>query len=219
MNIDKIKNGNKHLEVLKMISTNMNKLNKSKSESKHKDLNNIKFLNYKILIQEKDNDILKLKNEIDYYKDCINIKQRKRNFEGFNNKKKKKLNIFKINNVLRLKNYKTIEHEDNSHDIFKHKFDSMQVKKIKLIQKKSKNFSEQNNLFKNNNEFSEKKSYSNSLSENKSKSNLINFSVNSVNISNNNENILKLKMENLQNRMKNLMNNIFDILQKNKNNK
>ena len=61
MNIDKIKNGNKHLEVLKMISTNMNKINKSKSESKHKDLNNIKFLNYKILIQEKDNDILKLK--------------------------------------------------------------------------------------------------------------------------------------------------------------
>ena len=39
------------------------------------------------------------------------------------------------------------------------------------------------------------------------------------NISNNNENIQKLKMENLQNRMKNLMNNIFDILQKNKNNK
>ena len=60
MNIEKIKNGNYNLAMLQLISPKINIINKSKSESRHKDLNNIKYLNYKILLQEKDNNILKL---------------------------------------------------------------------------------------------------------------------------------------------------------------
>ena len=78
MNIEKIKNGKNKLGMLQLISTNMKSMNKAKSETKHKDSRYMKFINYKILLHEKDNDILKLKNEIDYYKDCIDIKMRKK---------------------------------------------------------------------------------------------------------------------------------------------
>ena len=204
MNIEKIKNGNNNLTMLQLISTKMNKINKSKSESKHKDLNNIKYLNYKILLQEKDNNILKLKNEIDYYKDCININLRKKN-NSINNDRKK-VNILKI-----IRN-------NNQYDIFKQKCDSMRTKKIKLIQKNKRNFTLDINEFKTNNDLMiEKNSYSKSLSENKS--NLINFSINnSINTNINNEyfNLQKSKMDYLQKRMNNLMNNLFGILESNK---
>ena len=204
MNIEKIKNGNNNLTMLQLISTKMNKINKSKSESKHKDLNNIKYLNYKILLQEKDNNILKLKNEIDYYKDSININLRKKNNSMDNDRKK--VNILKIIG------------NNNLYDIFKQKCDSMRTKKIKLIQKNKRNFTLDINEFKTNNDIIiEKNSYSKSLSENKS--NLINFSINnSINTNINNEyfNLQKSKMDYLQKRMNNLMNNLFGILQSNK---
>ena len=206
MNIEKIKNGNNNLALLQLISTKMNSINKSKSESKHKDLNRInKYLNYKILLQEKDNDILKLKNEIDYYKDCININLRKKNIDSTSNKDKKKINTLKITK------------NNNKFDIFKQKCDSMQVKKIKLVQKKKRNFTLDNHEYKTNNELVvDKNSYSNSLSDNKS--NLINFSINSIKNNNNNEyfNIQKSKMDYMQKRMNNLMNNLFGILQTSK---
>ena len=206
MNIEKIKNGNNSLALLQLISTKMNSINKSKSESKHKDLNRInKYLNYKILLQEKDNDILKLKNEIDYYKDCININLRKKNIDSTSNKDKKKINTLKITK------------NNNKFDIFKQKCDSMQVKKIKLVQKKKRNFTLDNHEYKTNNELVvDKNSYSNSLSDNKS--NMINFSINSIKNNNNNEyfNIQKSKMDYMQKRMNNLMNNLFGILQTSK---
>ena len=204
MNIEKIKNGKNKLGMLQLISTNMKSMNKAKSETKHKDSRYMKFINYKILLHEKDNDILKLKNEIDYYKDCIDIKMRKKIIDGINTKSKKKLNVLKIIN------------KNEELDIFKQKYDSMKVKKIKLIQKKKKNFTLDNKVFKNNNELNnEKNSYSTSLSENKS--NLINFSINSIN-NNNNEifNLQKSQMNYLENKMNNLMNNLFRILQSDK---
>ena len=203
MNIEKIKNGNNNLAMLQLISPKINLINKSKSESRHKDLNNIKYLNYKILLQEKDNNILKLKNEIDYYKDCINLKLRNRN-NSINNDKKK-TSILKI-----IRN-------NNQYDIFKQKCDTMRVKKIKLIQKNKRNFTMDINEFKTNNDLIiEKNSYSKSLSENKS--NLINFSINSINTNINNEyfNLQKSKMDYLQKRMNNLMDNLFGILESNK---
>ena len=123
------------------------------------------------------------------------------------NKRKKKINILKI-----------IE-DNNNLDIFKQKFDFLRVKKIKLIQKKKRNFTLDNNDFKNNNDFNYKKnSYYSSLSENKS--NFNNFSSNSSisvnNINNEYYNIQKSKMEYLQKRMNNLMKNLFDILGTNK---
>ena len=209
MNIEKIKNGINNLGILQLISTKMKSMNKAKSESKHKDLKNIKFIHYKILLQEKDNDILKLKNEIDYYKDCINIKMRKKFIEGIQPRNRRKINILKKLN------------KDEDFDIFKQKYDSMKVKKIKLIQKKKKNFTLDINEFRNNNEYYyERNKYNNSLSENKS--NMINFSINSINNGNNNEyyNLQKSKLNHLEKRMSNLMNNLFGILQsKNKSNK
>ena len=214
MNIQKIING----KTLQLISSKNNTINKSKSETKHKDLNNKRYINYKFLLQEKDNEINKLKNEIDYYKDCINIKTKKIKFDGFNIKPKKTINISKINNLFKYRNHLTIEPENNinyNNNIFKQRFNSIQVKKIKLMQKKNINFIEQNNEIKNNESHKKKLSYSNSISENQS--NLINFSANSIN-SNNNEyyNIQKIKMENIQNRMNNLLNNLFGILQNHK---
>ena len=219
MNIEKIKNGNNSLSILQLISTKNNSIKQSRSEIKHKDLRNIKYMNYKLFIQEKDNDILKLKNEIDYYKDCINIKLRKRNFDSFDNKDKKKLNIFKINNLLKLNNFQNTEHSNDINDILSQKYDSMYIKKIKLIQKKNKNFTQQINEFKNNiGIYNKKQSKSKSITENKS--NMISFSINSINSNNNsnneNSNIQKIKMDNLQNRMNNLMTNLFNILKSNK---
>ena len=206
MKIEKIKNGNNSLSLLQLITSKMNTINKSKSEYKRNNSNNMKYINYKILLQEKDNDIIKLRNEIDYYKDCIYIKMKKRN-DMNHNKRKKKINILKI-----------IE-DNNNLDIFKQKFDFLRVKKIKLIQKKKRNFTLDNNDFKNNNDFNYKKnSYYSSLSENKS--NFNNFSSNSsISVKNNNNeyyNIQKSKMEYLQKRMNNLMKNLFDILEINK---
>ena len=206
MKIEKIKNGNNSLSLLQLITSKMNTINKSKSEYKRNNSNNMKYINYKILLQEKDNDIIKLRNEIDYYKDCIYIKMKKRNDMNYN-KRKKKINILKI-----------IE-DNNNLDIFKQKFDFLRVKKIKLIQKKKRNFTLDNNDFKNNNDFNYKKnSYYSSLSENKS--NFNNFSSNSsISVKNNNNeyyNIQKSKMEYLQKRMNNLMKNLFDILETNK---
>ena len=206
MKIEKIKNGNNSLSLLQLITSKMNTINKSKSEYKRNNSNNMKYINYKILLQEKDNDIIKLRNEIDYYKDCIYIKMKKRN-DMNHNKRKKKINILKI-----------IE-DNNNLDIFKQKFDFLRVKKIKLIQKKKRNFTLDNNDFKNNNDFNYKKnSYYSSLSENKS--NFNNFSSNSsISVKNNNNeyyNIQKSKMEYLQKRMNNLMKNLFDILGTNK---
>ena len=194
----------------------MNTINKSKSEYKKNDSNNMKYINYKLLLLEKDNDIIKLKKEIDYYKNCINIKMGEKKMIN-HNKKKKKINILKI-----------IE-DNNNFDIFKQKFDFVRMKKLKLIQKKKRNFTfDTYNDFKINNHNSnenhhEKNSYYNSLSENKS--NFINFSPNSSNnISSNNNNneyfsIHKSKMEYLEKRMNNLMNNLFSILESNKKNK
>ena len=71
MNIQKIING----KTLQLISSKNNTINKSKSETKHKDLNNKRNINYKFLLQEKDNEIHKLKNEIDYYKYFLPIKK------------------------------------------------------------------------------------------------------------------------------------------------
>ena len=206
MKIEKVKNGNNSLSLLQLITSKMNTINKSKSEYKRNNSNNMKYINYKILLQEKDNDIIKLRNEIDYYKDCIYIKMKKRN-DMNHNKRKKKINILKI-----------IE-DNNNLDIFKQKFDFLRVKKIKLIQKKKRNFTLDNNDFKNNNDFNYKKnSYYSSLSENKS--NFNNFSSNSsISVKNNNNeyyNIQKSKMEYLQKRMNNLMKNLFDILGTNK---
>ena len=206
MKIEKIKNGNNSLSLLQLITSKMNTINKSKSEYKRNNSNNMKYINYKILLQEKDNDIIKLRNEIDFYKDCIYIKMKKRN-DMNHNKRKKKINILKI-----------IE-DNNNLDIFKQKFDFLRVKKIKLIQKKKRNFTLDNNDFKNNNDFNYKKnSYYSSLSENKS--NFNNFSSNSsISVKNNNNeyyNIQKSKMEYLQKRMNNLMKNLFDILGTNK---
>ena len=220
MNLEKINNGNNSLSILQFLSTKNNSIKQSKSEIKHKDLRNVKYLNYKLFIQEKDNDILKLKNEIDYYKDCINNKLRKRKFESFDTKDKKKLNIFKINNLLKLKNFQNnTEHRNNINDILNQKYDSMYVKKIKLIQKKNKNYTQQITEFKNNNElYNKKQNKSKSITENKS--NMISFSINSINSNNNsnneNFNIQKIKMDNLQKRMNNLMTNLFSILQSNK---
>ena len=185
MKIEKIKNGNNSLSLLQLITSKMNTINKSKSEYKRNNSNNMKYINYKILLQEKDNDIIKLRNEIDYYKDCIYIKMKKRN-DMNHNKRKKKINILKI-----------IE-DNNNLDIFKQKFDFLRVKKIKLIQKKKRNFTLDNNDFKNNNDFNYKKnSYYSSISENKS--NFNNFSSNSsISVKNNNNeyyNIQKSKME------------------------
>ena len=190
----------------------MNTINKSKSEYKKDNSNNIKYINYKLLLLEKDNDIIKLKKEIDYYKNCINIKTGEKKMIN-HNKKKKKINILKI-----------IE-DNNNFDIFKQKFDFVRMKKLKLIQKKKRNFTfDTYNDFKINNEnHHEKNSYYNSLSENKS--NFINFSPNSSNnISSNNNNneyynIQKSKMEYLENRMRYLMNNLFSILESNKKSK
>ena len=190
----------------------MNTINKSKSEYKKNDSNNMKYINYKLLLLEKDNDIIKLKKEIDYYKNCINIKMGEKKMIN-HNKKKKKINILKI-----------IE-DNNNFDIFKQKFDFVRMKKLKLIQKKKRNFTfDTYNDFKINNEnHHEKNSYYNSLSENKS--NFINFSPNSSNnISSNNNNneyynIQKSKMEYLENRMRYLMNNLFSILESNKKSK
>ena len=206
MKIEKIKNGNNSLSLLQLITSKMNTINKSKSEYKRNNSNNMKYINYKILLQEKDNDIIKLRNEIDYYKDCIYIKMKKRN-DMNHNKRKKKINILKI-----------IDNNNNL-DIFKQKFDFLRVKKIKLIQKKKRNFTLDNNDFKNNNYFNYKKnSYYSSLSENKS--NFNNFSSNSsISVKNNNNeyyNIQKSKMDYLQKRMNNLMKNLFDILGTNK---
>ena len=190
----------------------MNTINKSKSEYKKNDSNNMKYINYKLLLLEKDNDIIKLKKEIDYYKNCINIKIGEKKMIN-HNKKKKKINILKI-----------IE-DNNNFDIFKQKFDFVRMKKLKLIQKKKRNFTfDTYNDFKINNEYHhEKNSYYNSLSTNKS--NFTNFSPNSSNnISSNNNNneyynIQKSKMEYLENRMKNLMNNLFSILESNRKSK
>ena len=211
MKIEKIKNGNNSLSLLQLITSKMNTINKSKSEYKRNNSNNMKYINYKILLQEKDNDIIKLRNEIDYYKDCIYIKMKKRN-DMNHNKRKKKINILKI-----------IE-DNNNFDIFKQKFDFVRMKKLKLIQKKKRNFTfDTYNDFKINNEnHHEKNSYYNSLSANKS--NFTNFSPNSSNnISNNNNNeyfnIHKSKMEYLEKRMNNLMNNLFSILESNKKSK
>ena len=206
MKIEKINNGNNSLSLLQLITSKMNTINKSKSEYKRNNSKNMKYINYKILLQEKDNDIIKLRNEIDYYKDCIYIKMKKRN-DMNHNKRKKKINILKI-----------IEYNNNL-DIFKQKFEFLRVKKIKLIQKKKRNFTLDNNDFKNNNDFNYKKnSYYSSLSENKS--NFNNFSSNSsISVKNNNNeyyNIQKSKMEYLQKRMNNLMKNLFDILGTNK---
>ena len=218
MNLVKLKNGNKNLAILQLISTKNNSIKQSKSEIKHKDLRNVKYLNYKLFIQEKDNDILKLKNEIDYYKDCINIKLRKRNFDSINTKDKRKFNIFKINNILKFKNFQNTENGNDINDAFNQKYDSMRVKKIKLIQKKNKNFTQQFNEIKNNSNeiYNKKQNYNNSLTENKS--NMYSFSINSINNSNNNDNfnLQKIKMDNLQNRMNNLMTNLFSILKSNK---
>ena len=218
MNLVKLNNGNKNLAILQLISTKNNSIKQSKSEIKHKDLRNVKYLNYKLFIQEKDNDILKLKNEIDYYKDCINIKLRKRNIDSINTKDKRKLNIFKINNILKFKNFRNTENGNDINDAFNQKYDSMRVKKIKLIQKKNKNFTQQFNEIKNNSNeiYNKKQNYNNSLTENKS--NMYSFSINSINNSNNNDNfnLQKIKMDNLQNRMNNLMTNLFSILKSNK---
>ena len=218
MNLVKLKNGNKNLAILQLISTKNNSIKQSKSEIKHKDLRNVKYLNYKLFIQEKDNDILKLKNEIDYYKDCINIKLRKRNIDSINTKDKRKFNIFKINNILKFKNFQNTENGNDINDAFNQKYDSMRVKKIKLIQKKNKNFTQQFNEIKNNSNeiYNKKQNYNNSLTENKS--NMYSFSINSINNSNNNDsfNLQKIKMDNLQNRMNNLMTNLFSILKSNK---
>ena len=218
MNLVKLKNGNKNLAILQLISTKNNSIKQSKSEIKHKDLRNVKYLNYKLFIQEKDNDILKLKNEIDYYKDCINIKLRKRNIDSINTKDKRKFNIFKINNILKFKNFQNTENGNDINDAFNQKYDSMRVKKIKLIQKKNKNFTQQFNEIKNNSNeiYNKKLNYNNSLTENKS--NMYSFSINSINNSNNNDNfnLQKIKMDNLQNRMNNLMTNLFSILKSNK---
>ena len=218
MNLVKLKNGNKNLAILQLISTKNNSIKQSKSEIKHKDLRNVKYLNYKLYIQEKDNDILKLKNEIDYYKDCINIKLRKRNIDSINTKDKRKFNIFKINNILKFKNFQNTENGNDINDAFNQKYDSMRVKKIKLIQKKNKNFTQQFNEIKNNSNeiYNKKQNYNNSLTENKS--NMYSFSINSINNSNNNDNfnLQKIKMDNLQNRMNNLMTNLFSILKSNK---
>ena len=189
----------------------MNTINKSKSEYKKNDSNNMKYINYKLLLLEKDNDIIKLKKEIDYYKNCINIKMGEKKMIN-HNKKKKKINILKI-----------IE-DNNNFDIFKQKFDFVRMKKLKLIQKKKRNFTfDTYNDFKINNEYHhEKNSYYHSLSTNKS--NFTNFSPNSNNnISNNNNNeyynIHKSKMEYLEKRMNNLMNNLFSIVESNKKSK
>ena len=218
MNLVKLNNGNKNLAILQLISTKNNSIKQSKSEIKHKDLRNVKYLNYKLFIQEKDNDILKLKNEIDYYKDCINIKLRKRNIDSINTKDKRKFNIFKINNILKFKNFQNTENGNDINDAFNQKYDSMRVKKIKLIQKKNKNFTQQFNEIKNNSNeiYNKKQNYNNSLTENKS--NMYSFSINSINNSNNNDNfnLQKIKMDNLQNRMNNLMTNLFSILKSNK---
>ena len=189
----------------------MNTINKSKSEYKKDNSNNIKYINYKLLLLEKDNDIIKLKKEIDYYKNCINIKMGEKKKMINHNKKKKKINILKI-----------IE-DNNNFDIFKQKFDFVRMKKLKLIQKKKRNFTfDTYNDFKINNEYHhEKNSYYHSLSTNKS--NFTNFSPNSSNIisNNNNEyyNMQKSKMEYLEKRMNNLMNNLFSILESNKKSK
>ena len=210
MKIEKIKNGNNSLSLLQLITSKMNTINKSNSEYKRNNSNNMKYINYKILLQEKDNDIIKLRNEIDYYKDCIYIKMKKRN-DMNHNKRKKKINILKI-----------IE-DNNNFDIFKQKFDFVRMKKLKLIQKKKRNFTfDTYNDFKINNEnHHEKNSYYNSLSENKS--NFNNFSSNSsISVKNNNNeyyNIQKSKMEYLENRMRYLMNNLFSILESNKKSK
>ena len=116
-------------------------INKSKSEYKKDNSNNIKYINYKLLLLEKDNDIIKLKKEIDYYKNCINIKMGEKKKMINHNKKKKKINILKI-----------IE-DNNNFDIFKQKFDFVRMKKLKLIQKKKRNFTfDTYNDFKINNE-------------------------------------------------------------------
>ena len=189
----------------------MNTINKSKSEYKKDNSNNIKYINYKLLLLEIDNNIIKLKKEIDYYKNCINIIMGEKKMIN-HNKKKKKINILKI-----------IE-DNNNFDIFKQKFDFVRMKKLKLIQKKKRNFTfDTYNDFKINNEYHhEKNSYYNSLSANKS--NFTNFSPNSSNIisnNNNNEyyNMQKSKMEYLEKRMNNLMNNLFRILESNKKSK
>ena len=218
MNLVKLNNGNKNLAILQLISTKNNSIKQSKSEIKHKDLRNVKYLNYKLFIQEKDNDILKLKNEIDYYKDCINIKLRKRNIDSINTKDKRKFNIFKINNILKFKNFQNTENGNDINDAFNQKYDSMRVKKIKLIQKKNKNFTQQFNEIKNNSNeiYNKKQNFNNSLTENKS--NMYSFSINSINNCNNNDNfnLQKIKMDNLQNKMNNLMTNLFSIIKSNK---
>ena len=48
MNIEKIKNGNNSLSILQLISTKNNSIKQSRSEIKHKDLRNIKYMNYKL---------------------------------------------------------------------------------------------------------------------------------------------------------------------------
>ena len=196
-----------------------------------------KNLKYKILLQEKDNYIHKLMNEIDYYKDCINMKLKKKYFDEVNKDKYENKKYYTIdnsyNNVYNansndnyISNNKIIHPKSNSRiniqlkyktgndfktkiDIFKQKYDSMRKKKIKLINKKNKNYTMEKYEYDNNKKNSEKQSYSNTISDNKP--NLISYSI----IKEQN-NIHKRKMENLQNRMNNLFINLFSILQKNK---
>ena len=196
-----------------------------------------KNLKYKILLQEKDNYIHKLMNEIDYYKDCINMKLKKKYFDEVNKDKYENKKYYTIdnsyNNVYNansndnyISNNKIIHPKSNSRiniqlkyktgndfktkiDIFKQKYDSMRKKKIKLINKNNKNYTMEKYEYDNNKKNSEKQSYSNTISDNKP--NLISYSI----IKEQN-NIHKRKMENLQNRMNNLFINLFSILQKNK---
>ena len=196
-----------------------------------------KNLKYKILLQEKDNYIHKLMNEIDYYKDCINMKLKKKYFDEVNKDKYENKKYYTIdnsyNNVYNansndnyISNNKIIHPKSNSRiniqlkyktgndfktkiDIFKQKYDSMRKKKIKLINKKNKNYTMEKYEDDNNKKNSEKQSYSNTISDNKS--NLISYS-----IIKQQSNIHKRKMENLQNRMNNLFINLFSILKKNK---
>ena len=196
-----------------------------------------KNLKYKILLQEKDNYIHKLMNEIDYYKDCINMKLKKKYFDEVNKDKYENKKYYTIdnsyNNVYNansndnyISNNKIIHPKSNSRiniqlkyktgndfktkiDIFKQKYDSMRKKKIKLINKKNKNYTMEKYEYDNNKKNSEKQSYSNTITDNKS--NLISYS-----IIKQQSNIHKRKMENLQNRMNNLFINLFSILQKNK---
>ena len=195
-----------------------------------------KNLKYKILLQEKDNYIHKLMNEIDYYKDCINMKLKKKYFDEVNKDKYENKKYYTIdnsyNNVYNansndnyISNNKIIHPKSNSRiniqlkyktgndfktkiDIFKQKYDSMRKKKIKLINKKNKNYTMEKYEYDNNKKNSEKQSYSNTISDNKP--NLISYSI----IKEQN-NIHKRKMENLQNRMNNLFINLFSLLQKN----